>query len=247
MSSIETLALPAIVMNKEMRILESSNEALNLFGGGEKIIDWIDAESQTKAEKFLLDSNQSKIELNMITKNNQTALFTLHVKWTEETCSIVFMEQEALLLELMTKINEHKKRLQETDMELLLKNNQLNTSFQRIQELSTAIIHLAPTVILIPVFGDLDGTLLEQSKARILSHISQNGVHELIVDMQSVGNMEAEGIRQLIQLIGNCSLMGAKTYITGVKPEHADVLNRYNMLEYATFINTLKHTIARLV
>ncbi|KIL47085.1 STAS domain-containing protein [Jeotgalibacillus campisalis] len=247
MSNIEALALPAIIMNKEMKILQSSEEASALFGAGENVLDWIDGESQKKAQKFLLDSSQKKVELNMITKNNRAALITLHLKWTEETCSIVFIEQDALLLDLMTKINDHKRRLLDTDMELLLKNNELNTSFKRIQELSTAIIHLSPSIILIPVFGDLDGTLLEQSKTRILSHLSQSYVNELIVDLQSVGKVEEEGIRQLIQLIDNCSLMGVKTYVTGVKPEHADALNRSNMLDHATFINTLKHTVARLV
>ncbi|TDL30736.1 STAS domain-containing protein [Jeotgalibacillus sp. S-D1] len=247
MSNIDSLPLPSIVMDRHMNIVQSSEDAIRLFSHADSFLEWVDKESIEKAKKFLTDPKQSKIELNMKTAENITSLYTLHFKWTGEACTILFQQQDELLANLMKTINEHKLRLQDSDMELVLKNQQLLTSFKRIQELSTAVIHLSPTVILIPIFGALDGTLLAESKTRILSHVSDSQIDELIVDLQSVSSLEPKGINQLKELIKNCSLMGAKTYISGVKPEHVDLLNQHHMLDHAVFINTLKHTIKRLV
>lgn len=246
MSNIDSLPLPSIVMDRNMNIVQSSEDAIGLFSHAESFLEWVDEESIGKAKKFLMDPKHSKIELNM-KSDNKTSLYTLYVKWTGELCTILFLQQDELLSNLMKTINDHKLRLQNSDMELILKNQQLLTSYKRIQELSAAVIHLSPTIVLIPIFGALDGTLLEQSKTRILSHISNSQIDELIVDLQSVSSLEPEGISQLKELIKNCSLMGAKTYISGVKPEHVDLLNQHKMLDHATFINTLKHTIKRLV
>lgn len=247
MSNIDLLPLPSIVMNEELTILQSSEEAFQLFGRSENFLEWVDHESKEKAKKFLLSKTHTKLELNMRTIMNTVSLFTLRIKWTDDKATILFIEQDMLLLELMKKVNDHKRRLEESDMELILKNNELTESFMRIQELSTAVIHLSPSIILIPVFGDLDGTLLKQSMDRILEHVSTNNIDEVIIDLQSVGSIEVIGIDYLKKLIENCSLMGAKPYITGVKPEHAKRLNDYQLLGHATFINTLNHTISKLV
>jgi len=247
LSDINSYPLPSIIIDDTLNILDSSKEATTLFGKADNILSWIDQESQAKAKKFIIDRTQRKIELNMNVIGNTTSLFILYLKWSADKCTIIFMQQDAMLMDLMRKVNDHKRRLEESDMKLILRNNQLTASHSRIQELSVAVIHLSPTIVLIPIFGDLNETLITQNMERILTHISTNQIDEVIIDFQSVGLIEEIGMYHIKQLIESFTLIGAKTYVTGVKPEHAPLLNQHKMLQHATFINTLNHTISKLV
>ncbi|WP_227396900.1 STAS domain-containing protein [Jeotgalibacillus aurantiacus] len=247
MITLDTMPLPAFKMSQDLTILEASEDARQLFGHAPSFLDWVDVESREKAQKFMSTQYDEKVELNLVTTEGIISSYILHIKWDGQEGTVLMQQQDQMMLKLMHSVNEHRRRLEESDMELILKKNELEKSLIRIQELSTAVIHLTPNVVLIPIFGDLNIELILSNKDRILKQLYDEQIDELIIDLQAVGKITDDGVEEFSLLLKNCSLLGATCSITGIRPEHVPQLHQKEIAGKVMFINSLKDTLTRIV
>lgn len=247
MIHLDAMPMPVVIIDHELNIKEASGKALKLLGKAPSFLDWVDDESREKAVRFIQDEHVEKLELNLVTAEGTISLFTILIEWDKEQAALVLQQEDHLIVQLMNKVKEHQRRLEESDMELILKKNQLEKSFMRISELSTAAIHLTDEIVLIPIVGDLSVTLIHNNQERILEDLYANNIDEVIIDLQSVGLMEDAGVDELMKMIKSFSLFGTGCTITGVKPEHAPYLHQIKKMQKLTFINNLEDKLSRIV
>ncbi|MER2256740.1 MAG: hypothetical protein ABS933_16815, partial [Priestia megaterium] len=75
----------------------------------------------------------------------------------------VCIRQDERIQELTSLVQDHRKRLADTDFELLEQKERLEKSLQKIKQLSASFIKLSSKVGLIPLFGDLDTDLVAEN------------------------------------------------------------------------------------
>ncbi|TFD99578.1 STAS domain-containing protein [Jeotgalibacillus salarius] len=247
MIHLDAMPMPMVIIDHSLNIIEASGKAEKLFGRSASFLNWVDHESKDKAVRFMQHKHVEKLELNLVTAEGVISLFTVFINWDKNTAAVVLQLEDQLIVQLMNKVKEHQRRLEESDMELILKKNELEVSFGRISELSTAAIHLTDEVVLIPIFGDLSVSLIHYNQERILNNIYSQNIDEVIIDLQSVGRMDEAGVEELMKMIQSFSLFGAECTITGVKPEHAPFLNQFKTIKKLTFINNLEDKVARII
>ncbi|WP_404408322.1 STAS domain-containing protein [Jeotgalibacillus malaysiensis] len=247
MIHLDAMPMPVVIIDHKLNIKEASVKALKLLGKAPSFLDWVDEESRGKAVRFIQDKHVEKLELNLVTAEGTISLFTILIEWDKEQAALVLQQEDHLIVQLMNKVKEHQRRLEESDMELILKKNELEKSFMRISELSTAAIHLTDEIVLIPIVGDLNVTLIHNNQERILENLYANDIDEVIIDLQSVGLIEDTGVNELIKMIKSFSLFGTDCTITGVKPEHAPYLHQIKMMQKLTFINNLEDKLSRIL
>ncbi|MDZ5713435.1 STAS domain-containing protein [Jeotgalibacillus haloalkalitolerans] len=247
MIHLNAMPMPVVIIDHSLNIVEASGKALKLLGRSASFLDWVDHESREKAVRFIQDKHVEKLELNLVTVEGTISLFTVQIEWDEHQAVMILQQEDHMIVQLMNKVKEHQRRLEESDMELILKKNELEKSFVRINELSTAAIHLTGAIVLIPIFGDLNVTLIQNNQQRILNNIYANHIDEVIIDLQSVGQMDNAGVDELIKMIKGFSLFGTECTITGVKPEHAPFLHQIKTMQKLTFINNLEDKLSRIV
>ncbi|KIL50738.1 hypothetical protein KP77_13580 [Jeotgalibacillus alimentarius] len=247
MIHLDAMPMPVVIIDHALNIIESSKKTEKLLGHAASFLDWVDDESREKAVRFMQDKHSEKIELNLVTIDGAISLFSVLMTWDDTFATVALQKEDHRLMQLMGKVTEHKRRLEESDMELILKKNELEQSLKRIGELSTAAIELTDEIVLIPLFGDLTVALIHQNQQRILDNIYVKNIDEVIIDLQSVGVMDAAGVEEMIKMIKSFSLFGTACTITGVKPEHAPFLHQVHMIQKLTFINNLEDKLSRIV
>ncbi|MFB1083132.1 STAS domain-containing protein [Jeotgalibacillus sp. JSM ZJ347] len=247
MIHLDAMPMPVVVIDHSLNIIEASGKALKLFGRSASFLNWVDHESREKAVRFMQDEHVEKLELNLVTAEGVISLFTVKIEWDEKQAVVILQQEDHMVVQLMNRVKEHQRRLEESDMELILKKNELERSFVRISELSTAVIQLTDEVVLIPIFGDLSVSLIHHNQQRILSDLYSDHIDEVIIDLQSVGMMDQPGVEELMKMIKSFSLFGTACTITGVKPEHAPFLHQIKTMQKLTFINHLEDKLSRIV
>ena len=225
MSAIKHLPLPYFTINQDFHIIDASDIALETFNKSDSFLDIVDRESQKKARRTLTSAPFVITELVMNTKNSPYGLFQIHINWQNQLGHIVCIEQDERIQELIDTVEQHRKRLSDTNFDLLEKKEQLEQSIERILELSVPIIYLAEGMVLVPLIGELNIDLVNKNHKRILESICTQQIERILIDFHGIGDITNEGIRALRNLVLELKVMGTESYIIGVSPQHAKVLN----------------------
>jgi len=225
MSAIKHIPLPYFTINQDFHIIDASDIALETFNKSDSFLDIVDRESKNKARRKLTSAAFVTTELVMNTKNSPYGLYQIQINWQNKLGYIVCIEQDERIQELIDAVELHRKRLSDTNFELLQKKEQLEQSIERILELSVPMIDLAEGMVLVPLIGELNIELVNKNHNRILETICTQRIERILIDFHGIGDITNEGIRALHNLVLELKVMGAKSYIIGVSPHHAKVLN----------------------
>jgi rsbT antagonist protein RsbS len=76
-------------------------------------------------------------------------------------------------------------------------------------------------LLLVPLQGELTDNLADQMTTEVLERIHQDGASGLVIDITALWMVDSHLCSVLSQLSMAASLMGAKTIISGMKPEIA--------------------------
>ncbi len=76
-------------------------------------------------------------------------------------------------------------------------------------------------LLLVPLQGELTDELASQLTTEVLNRIHQLGCSGLVIDITGLWLVDSHLCAVLSQLSGSASLMGARTFISGMKPEIA--------------------------
>lgn len=247
LSNTRHLPFPYFRVNRFLEILEISDCTRDIFMTTPNFLNLVDRESKKKAQDKLFSNDRVETELVMKTHRSPFALFKVAIKWVDNEGYITCIEQDEHIKLLTEQVQQHRKRLAETDLELFLKKEEVENSLKKIVQLSGPIINLSKEVALIPLFGTLNEELISYNRSRLVNSLYNSSIEKIIIDFQAIGKVEAEGISHLSRLIGDFKLMGTDCYLTGVNPVHAVALHKYNAgIEIpADYISNLKEAIEK--
>lgn len=90
--------------------------------------------------------------------------------------------------------------------------------------LSAPILRVAPHAILLPIIGAFDARRAVQVTERLLTHVVDLGVHVVVLDLTSAGEMDTYMAQRILDTVASVRLLGARTILTGVQPAAARTL-----------------------
>ncbi|NTV64550.1 MAG: PAS domain-containing protein [Oscillochloris sp.] len=93
-----------------------------------------------------------------------------------------------------------------------------------IDELSTPLIPLSPSVVAIPLIGSIDTRRAQQVLETLLTGISQSSAEYAILDITGVPVVDTQVANALIHAATAVKLLGAQVILTGIRPEVAQTL-----------------------
>lgn len=240
MSDLKYSPQPYFLIDRDYNILEFSHISSEIFTISDKFLDLVDWESHGKT-KIILGNKESRAsgELTMKTKESPYALFDISVNWNEDTAHVICIEKDHRLMELESVVEKHRKRLADTNFELLEKKELVEKTLVEIKSLSCPFIKLTKRTALVPLFGNLDNELISQNEKRILEKSQEGDYQEVLLDFNGVGNLTIDGVEAFVSLVKELQLMGLQPCIIGIKPNHAFYLNNSKSVPDVPFLNSL--------
>jgi len=93
-----------------------------------------------------------------------------------------------------------------------------------ILELSTPIIKIWDDILAVPLIGILDSKRAKLVTETLLNAIVETGSKIAIIDITGVGIIDTEVANHIIKTLNAVKLLGAKSIVTGIRPEVAETL-----------------------
>ncbi|WP_078551860.1 STAS domain-containing protein [Bacillus alkalicellulosilyticus] len=242
MSTNQFIPIPYFKITKNFDVLEVSAECDRIFPKVENFLELVDIASRKKTEHFLSEARIST-EINVKTIKAPIALYKIELNWEGDIGHLVCIELENQFALLLQEMENHRKRLAKTDMELLIHKEELEKSLLRITELSGPVINITNDTVLVPLFGELTEELIENNRLRITEYIHKQAIEEVIIDFQAIGKLQKSGVISLKDMVDDLTLLGAKSYITGITPLHAQTITEIGISTNTTFKRTLRQAI----
>jgi len=88
-----------------------------------------------------------------------------------------------------------------------------------VEHLSVPIIPVSPTVAVLPLIGTFDSYRMEIIEVKVLTDIAKLRILTLIIDLSGITDMDEVTISHFQKVLIGITLMGAKSIITGIRPE----------------------------
>ncbi|UGB31574.1 STAS domain-containing protein [Metabacillus sp. B2-18] len=246
MLTIKHIPLPYFTIDQEFNILEASDFACDIFGEALNFLDIVDIESKRKAQS-LLSEKVLTTEIVMKTQESPYALFQIKVNWEYNQGHLICIEQDNRIQTLIDTVELHRRRLSETNFELLEKKEQLEQSLTKIVELSAPFICLTKGLVLVPLFGELNENMIRLNHYRLLSEVSQNQVERVLFDFHGIGEIKKEGIQTFKTLVTELKLMGTDSYMIGLSPSHARLINQLGIKAGTSYMKDLHEAIKTFI
>lgn len=112
-----------------------------------------------------------------------------------------------------------------------------------IRELSSPLLRIWDDVIAMPIIGTLDTERSEIIQHALLEAISQNAVRFSILDLTSVGAIDAETTEHIDRLVRAIVLLGAEVVICGIGPLVARVMVENGLSLNAVIVKNLREAL----
>ncbi|MEH7374254.1 MULTISPECIES: STAS domain-containing protein [Bacillaceae] len=88
-----------------------------------------------------------------------------------------------------------------------------------VEHLSVPIIPVSTTVAVLPLIGTFDSYRMDIIEEKVLTDISRLRILTLIIDLSGISDMDEGTISHFQRVLIGVTLMGAKSIITGLRPE----------------------------
>ncbi|MDX8289391.1 STAS domain-containing protein [Metabacillus indicus] len=232
------LPLPFFKLDKNFRILERSLAAGKLFAEKESFLELADEDSRRKAE-IVLSSGKNDSELVLRTYQSPLSLFKLNVNTDDEFLYLILTEQNSKMETLVQQVELHRRRLAETDLQLLAKKEEAEDAYRKIIELSCPFIMLTKKTALLPLYGELTEELISANAGRLLNLLQETCAEQVMIDFHGVGFISETGMKALADLVKEFTLMGASTCFASLNPVQAKQVYASHTTLEATYVSSL--------
>ncbi len=88
-----------------------------------------------------------------------------------------------------------------------------------VEHLSVPIIPVSQTVAVLPLIGTFDAYRMDIIEEKVLTDIAKLRIMTLIIDLSGISDMDEVTIARFQKVLIGITLMGAKSVITGLRPE----------------------------
>jgi len=98
-----------------------------------------------------------------------------------------------------------------------------------LQELSTPLIPITDDIMVMPLIGTIDTMRAKHSLEAVLQGVAANQAKVVIMDVTGVAEINAAVALTLVNTAKAVRLLGAKTILTGIRPQVAQILTMHEV------------------
>ncbi|WP_046176084.1 STAS domain-containing protein [Domibacillus indicus] len=222
MGLLDFMPLPTFRIDRQLNVLECSESAIRHFGKQAHLEAIVDEGSRRKLAK--LQEQSAMVEMALLTAAFKLKPYSMSVQWSGNEAVIQCVEINPQVERLEQLVHQQQTRLAEADFQLMEKKEEAEQALVKMKERSAPLISLNSRTALIPMFGDLDNALMEQTKEKLIRHFYDGGFEQLYIDFTAVDSITLSGIKLFKALIDTLMILDAEIHIVGIKPEHAPFL-----------------------
>ncbi|WP_368503764.1 hypothetical protein AB3N04_16590 [Alkalihalophilus sp. As8PL] len=243
MFNIKYIPVPYLIFDRSLKVIETSEDADQIFPPSLTVEDLIDEGSRNKFKHLLEGNERQECELVLKTEEVPMALFDCSFQWRDDACHMICIRKNSDIERLEELVKQHSKRLANTNFELLENKESLENSIMKIKRLSAPFIKISKTTGVVMLFGELDKSLIEVNQ-NVLSERAFKGEYEQILfDFNGIGEFEEGGIEAFCYLLQRLQVMGIDSSVIGLKPNQAFHFNRQGKELQASFKTNLHDVI----
>ncbi|ARI76652.1 STAS domain-containing protein [Halobacillus mangrovi] len=244
-----TFPLPYYKINKKYQIQSWSQEAEDLFGHQENLLDIFDEDSKSKVENWVNPEVQkASVEIHLKPVNEEDGPLTadLYVFWENDLyAEVMLMMKDSRLIKVTKTMNQLRARLNDTNFELLDEKEKLEEAIEQNNRLSAPFIDLTEDTALVPLFGDITKEKMYAIEEYLLQSSQRDGIDRILFDFTAVGQVERDGIQVFNNMMTSVFYMGPEVVLIGIRPEQAKQLSEMSMLSDIKYINSLQQAIMK--
>lgn len=136
MQLVEDIPVTYFRIDRDYNINQRSFQSNTVFPAAGSLLELVDQESLPKARKFIQpELPESRLELNMKTKEKPISLYDVRVSWmTPDTGVVVCLELDDKIQGAVSALHELKRRLSETDISLFAAKEELELELSNMKE-----------------------------------------------------------------------------------------------------------------
>lgn len=135
----------------------------------------------------------------------------------EVTLSPLKLASGEALLAVWHDLSEFKARERALEQQLELIREQQ----RELRRRSMPLISVGAGALMVPVLGELDGSVLASLSEELLARIARAGAHTLILDLTGLARTSSEAAAALSGMIRATKLLGVETMVVGIQPQVA--------------------------
>lgn len=128
------------------------------------------------------------------------------------------------IADLVALVIEQQRRREDQQLQYQLQQQIIDMQQAAIAELSTPIIPFSDDIILLPLIGSINTQRAQQIIDVLLEAVSQQKAHIVILDLTGVPSVDTHIASALIRAAQSVQLLGARTIVTGIRPDIAQTL-----------------------
>jgi rsbT co-antagonist protein RsbR len=241
--------IPYYVINKNFNIQSLSQEAEDLHGPKENLLDIFDQDSLSKVKDWVVPEIQkASIEIHLKPKGAEDRPITadLYVSWENDLyAQVILMLKDNNLNKVTKTLDQLRSRLNDTNFELLEEKEKLEEAIDQNNRLSAPFIELTADTALVPLFGDLTQEKMYAVEDYLLYSSQKDEIDRILFDFTAVGNLQREGVQVFINIMTSLFYMGPEIVLIGIQPDQAKRLSEMNLPSEVIFINSLQQAIMK--
>ncbi|ADC48492.1 anti-sigma factor [Alkalihalophilus pseudofirmus OF4] len=243
MINIKHVPAPYIIFNRDLVLIDQSDDAKDFFKHFQAIEEIIDQGSLNKFQKALQANERQDFELVMNTKQAPMALFQCSLSWKDDMYHLICVPKDEDIKRLEELVQQHSKRLASTNFELLEQKEKLEESLKRIKMLSAPFIRISKTTGVVLFYGEFDRTLIEMNQNEISKQAFNGQFEQILFDFNGIGDLEKDGVDAFYYLIQRLQVMGIHSSVIGLSPKQVFHFNKQGTKLDATFKSNLHDVI----
>jgi rsbT co-antagonist protein RsbR len=113
---------------------------------------------------------------------------------------------------------------EQREEQLAIALQELRTNQAMVRDLSAPVLPVLPGVLLAPLVGTIDDERANVFAQNILSQVEQQSTRHVILDITGVPLVDTQVAQTLLKTASAVRLLGATTFLVGVRPEVAQTL-----------------------
>ena len=136
---------------------------------------------------------------------------------------------EATVAERTISLQQALQEGEQREARLALTLEDLRASQEAFRELSAPVIPVLPGVLVAPLIGVLDSARATELTNNVLAMVEREHAHHVIFDITGVPFVDTHVAQVLLQTTTAVRLLGAQTFLVGIRPEVAQTMVALNL------------------
>ncbi|WP_050615675.1 STAS domain-containing protein [Bacillus testis] len=234
MSEQDIIQMPVAYtkLSKDGHIIDFSLAAERQFYfPNHHIADILDEGSFAKFKALTSEQDERPFEVNIHTREKTIALFDAYPSYDPEYIRICFIPKDDKMKVMEENFRAIRKRLQETDLDLFHKKEELEEVLNKLDQLSGPFISLSSSFAFVPIFGDITSQKMKEITKAVSIRLFEGEYEAIAFDFTATGTIDEDGLALINQLLQVIKVMGEDTVINliGLKAEHVKNLHAFQL------------------